>query len=167
MTNPTIPISRSQRGGRSRPSLLLKTCIPSLYSLRTVHPTTFILPLFSQHASHQQISTIFHNHAVLGEIAKQESLVRAVCGAEGIATFTNFPFFPPFPKAASFPSIPSESSENCRDRACPVRPFAPCRGRALSTAQNRNHEVLETNRKAKVGHQAGVRCQRHCDFVSS
>jgi hypothetical protein len=39
---------------------------------------------------------------VLGEIAKQESLVRAVCGAEGIATFTNFPFFPSFPEFHDF-----------------------------------------------------------------
>jgi hypothetical protein len=38
--------------------------------------------------------------------------VRPVCGAEGIATFTNFPFFPTFPKVASFPSIPSEHLEH-------------------------------------------------------
>ncbi len=62
MTNPTIPIPSSQKDGRSRPSLLLKTCIPSLYRLRTVHPAAFVsssIQFTISHFSHpSQNSTI-------------------------------------------------------------------------------------------------------------
>ena len=43
----------------------------------------------------------FPNHEVLGKIAKQKSLDRAVFGAKGIATF------PIFPKSFTLPHHPS------------------------------------------------------------
>ena len=115
---PLYPFPVLKKDGRSRPSLLLKTCMPSLYHIRVVihsihdsfveirgglsyrnrhpHHTTFVLIIvlhsspFSYHLRHR-----FHTTFVLPEFSKHLSINQ-------FQNFPNFPKFPPFPEFPLF-----------------------------------------------------------------
>ncbi len=131
MTNPTIPIPSSQKDGRSRPSLLPKTCKPSLYSLRSVPPTAFVLSSiqftishFSHLSQNSMISMISHfskkfqhshpSHPLPTDSCQNVGTRRALsvlpCRVRGVPCsppkFAKFPLFPTFPKCCIVPIHP-------------------------------------------------------------
>ena len=124
MTNPTIPIPSSQKDGRSRPSLLLKTCIPSSYRLRTVHPATFVSSSI-QFTIHLWKFVENHRTAIVTLIIPPSSPfsyhLRSAKNFQPPAnqpipqfpSFPNFPNFPRFPRIPAFPCFPHH----------PVHPF--------------------------------------------
>ncbi len=97
MTKPTVSLP-FQKDGRSRPSLLLKTCMPSLYRIRHPYHTTFVLVIvphslpLSYHFRHP-----YHTTFVLPNIFNHLS----------IKQFQNFPVFPTFPVFPAFPEFPT------------------------------------------------------------
>ena len=102
MTKPTVSLP-FQKDGRSRPSLLLKTCMPSLYRIRHPYHTTFVTPIVppsspsSYHFRHR-----FHTTFVLPEIP-QSAIYQPI---PQIPAFPAFPIFPTFPKSFTFPTLP-------------------------------------------------------------
>ena len=99
MTKPTVSLP-FQKDGRSRPSLLLKTCMPSLYRIRHPYHTTFVLVIvphslpLSYHFRHR-----FHTTFVLPEIPQSAIY-------QPIPQIPAFPAFLAFPKRFTFPTLP-------------------------------------------------------------
>ena len=100
MTKPTVSLP-FQKDGRSRPSLLLKTCMPSLYRIRHPYHTNFVLVIvphslpLSYHFRHR-----FHTTFVLPEIPQSAIY-------QPIPQIPAFPTFPTFPKKIIHPQCPT------------------------------------------------------------
>ena len=132
MTKPTVSLP-FQKDGRSRPSLLLKTCMPSLYRIRHPYHTTFVLVIVlpsspsSYHFRHR-----FHTTFVLPEIPQSAIYqpipqILAFPAFLAFPIFPIFPTFPTFPKRFNFPTFPILLS------AIPKPPSSPSSPSSLTT----------------------------------
>ena len=135
MSNPTVSLP-FQKDGRSRPSLLLKTCTPSLYCLRHPHHTTFVLVIvphslpLSYHFRHR-----FHTTFVLPEIPQSAiyQSIPQIPAFPAILAFPAFPIFPTFPKSFTFPTLPILLTAIPRSPRSPRSPSSPRPPSSLTT----------------------------------
>ena len=109
MTNPTIPIPSSQKDGRFRPSLLLKTCMPSLYRLRTVNPTAFVSSSIQLSISHfspfsQKLHRSHPSHLSPTDSCQNVGIGHALSATQ----IRKFPAFPRIPRIPQFPAFPKK-----------------------------------------------------------